>query len=119
MKKLLLFTFFLFSSVASAEQPIFTQDYESAMQSNQNVLLIFGADWCGNCVKLKNDMYSINLDDYVICTIDADENKSLARKYKVRSYPTSIVIKNGNELARKIGYKKVDFENWVEKHRSN
>lgn len=110
-------------SVASlnclAADPVFVNSYEEAVGfEDVPVLVIFGTKWCGSCNNLKNNMSKMNLDDYVVCVVDVEERKDLGAEYKVRSYPTSVVINNKKEISRKIGYKKNEFEKWVSQNRS-
>jgi len=103
----------------SAADPVFTNNYEEAIENKKSsVLVVFGSDWCGNCIKLKDEIDQINLEDYVVCIVDVEKRKDLGKEYKVRSYPTSIIMKNKKEVSRKIGYKKSDFERWIDQNRS-
>lgn len=100
-------------------EPVFTNNYEEAIENkDSSVLVIFGSDWCGNCIKLKEDIDQFNLEDYVICIVDVEKRKDLGKEYKIRSYPTSIVMKNKKEISRKVGYRKMDFEKWIDQNRS-
>lgn len=101
----------LFCSATFAEEI----SYEKAIEKTENVLIIFGTEWCGACKNLKKDLPKLDLN-YDVCIIDADQRKDLALKYEVRSYPTSIILKNKEVVSKKIGYSKKDYINWIEKN---
>lgn len=101
-----------------AEKPRFTEDYEEAMrEKDRKVILVFGADWCPHCVLLKEHLKGINLDGYLVCVVDVDENREAKRVHSVRILPTSVIVKDGKELSREKGFDKQSFESWVEKNR--
>jgi thioredoxin-like negative regulator of GroEL len=117
MKNLIIYLFlFSFTTALSANEPVFVNNYEEAVKS-KNAVVIFGADWCGSCIKLKNEIKEINFDDYAVCVLDAEKEKNFSNQYKIRSYPTSIILKNGKEHSRKTGYKKSDYEIWLNQNR--
>lgn len=101
-----------------AAEPVFINSYEDAIENkNKTVLVIFGSDWCGNCIKLKEELNHFDLDDCIICIVDVEKRKDLSKEYGVKAYPTSVIIKNKKEISRKIGYKKLDFERWMNKNK--
>ena len=117
MRCILSFILMAFSTAVFAASPVFMDNYEEAVSSkNKNVLIVFGTDWCGHCVKLKKELNSLNLDDYVVCVVDAEERKDIRKKYSVSSYPTSIIINNEKEVSRKSGYDKA-YKSWLESNR--
>ena len=107
--------------VLGADSPtvIIYGDYDSAVslsrEENKPLLLIFSADWCGYCTKLKQDiLVDDSTKNYITCVIDTDMDKGITKKHKARSLPTSVVLNKGEETKRKIGYKnKTDYTNWL------
>ena len=83
--------------------------------TKQNVILIFSASWCSYCKVLKQDLPSIKeFDDKIICILDSDAEKKLARKFKAKSLPTSIMLNSdGEELSRISGYDKTSYSKWL------
>ena len=83
--------------------------------TKQNVVLIFSANWCGFCKVLKSDLPTINgFDNKIICILDSDKQKKLARQFKAKSLPTSIMLNpNGQEISRISGYDKTSYEKWL------
>lgn len=87
-----------------------------SQKTNQNVVLIFSASWCGFCKTLKNDLPNIKeFDNKIICILDSDKEKRLARKFKAKSLPTSVMLNsNGEEVSRMVGYEKEPYKKWLE-----
>ena len=78
---------------------------EEVLQSEKTVLVDFYADWCGPCKMLAPVMEEIanENEDIKVVKVNVDEAQDLAVKYDVMSIPTSVVIKNGQEVDRIVG----------------
>jgi thioredoxin-like negative regulator of GroEL len=100
------------------EKPRFTKDYEEAMrEKDRKVILVFGADWCPACVVLKKHLEGMNLDGYLVCVLDVDESRDIKRKHGARMLPTSIIMEDGKEVSRHVGFDKQYYDAWVEENR--
>ena len=68
-------------------------------------ILYFTADWCNPCAKTKPIVEELNKDssDVKFQIIDSDIESAMARSFEVRSIPTFIVIKDGEEIKRVSG----------------
>lgn len=73
-------------------------------------LVKFAATWCAPCKvvaktidRVKPEFTEVNFQE-----IDVDDHPNLAKDYKIRSVPTVIVFRNGEEVTRLIGSVKVD-----------
>lgn len=80
---------------------------------------IFSADWCGPCRSLKSFLktYHETLEEqgHRISIIDIDDNPELAKKYKVRLVPTTIVFDdNKNEKDRLSGFSSTGWPKWIQ-----
>ena len=116
IKKILLSIIFIalfLGGITNAKPPIFLDDYNQAVkiskELNQPLILLFSADWCVYCIKLKKDI-SNNIDkfeDTTICIVDIDKNPELAKKYKVRSIPRTLVFNKEKRLMQ-------DYKGYIE-----
>ena len=81
-----------------------------AKEQNKPAMIDFTAEWCGWCEKLDLETYSdeklVNLADKLICIkVDADEEKAIARKFRIDGLPTVVFTDpEGNEVHRVVGY---------------
>lgn len=72
---------------------------------NKNVVLYFGADWCGPCRALMPRMETVSTDnpDLVVAHIDVDLNPEIAEEYEIRGIPALIFTKAGNVTDKQVG----------------
>jgi thioredoxin 1 len=69
-------------------------------------LVDFWADWCGPCKMVAPVMEELAVEyegKAKICKVDVDEQQELGNRFKVRSIPTVLVMKNGVEVGRLVG----------------
>lgn len=85
-------------------------------ETKQNVLVVFSAEWCGYCSSLKKDLIDLKgLENKILCIIDIENNKKLAREYKAKTLPTSVLINSDEqELSRLSGYDKISYQKWLQ-----
>lgn len=78
---------------------------EEVLRSEKPVLLDFWAPWCGPCQMMMPIVEQIagERSDIKVGKINIDENMELAKKFKVMSIPTLIVMKNGEVSKRSVG----------------
>ena len=79
---------------------------EEVLQTQKPVIVDFYADWCGPCRMLAPIMQEIasENDEIKVVKINVDEAQDIAEKYGIMSIPTSVIIKNGQEVNRTVGY---------------
>ena len=79
---------------------------KEVLQSEKTVLVDFYADWCGPCKMLAPIIQEIanENENIKVVKVNIDEAQDLAEKYDVMSIPTTVVIKNGQEVDRTVGY---------------
>jgi thioredoxin 1 len=73
-------------------------------------LVKFAATWCAPCKivtstikRVKSEFSTVKFQD-----VDVDDHPRLAKDYKIRSVPTVIVFRNGEEITRFVGSIMVD-----------
>jgi len=80
---------------------------QEVLHSDKPVLVDFWASWCGPCQMVLPIMDEIadERSDIKVCKINVDEQKELARQFRVMSIPTLAVFKNGELVNRSTGAK--------------
>ena len=78
---------------------------EEVLNSDKTVLIDFYADWCGPCKAYSPIVEAVanENEDIKVVKIDVDNAQDIAYKYQVMSIPTTVVIKNRQEVNRAVG----------------
>lgn len=83
-----------------------TTTFSQAEQAGVTALIDFYADWCGPCKMLAPVIEQLagELDDVLVGKVNIDDVPQLAEKFGVMSIPTVIVLKDGKEVQRSVGF---------------
>ncbi|MBX3388545.1 MAG: thioredoxin family protein [Phycisphaeraceae bacterium] len=74
------------------------------------VLIKFTAEWCMPCKAMdqttwRDDKVVEWMKDHgVAIQVDVDKERDIAGRYQISAMPTMVMLKGGNEIARKTGY---------------
>lgn len=79
---------------------------ELKSQTEKKVLLDFWASWCGPCRMVAPIVAEIaeTHPEIIVGKVNVDEEMELAMAYGIASIPTLIVLKNGEVVAKAVGY---------------
>ena len=89
---------------------------EQSKREGKDLLVLFTADWCGPCRRLKRDLAGAEAfrRGVLICVVDCDKQKELSNLHQVRGIPDLRLYRKGAEVKRKTGYggSLADLETW-------
>ena len=84
-----------------------TDNFETEVLKNEGIIIVdFWADWCGPCRIIAPILEKIAEEfagKVTIGKVNVDQEGSIAQNYNIRSIPTLIFFKNGQEEKRTIG----------------
>jgi thioredoxin 1 len=90
---------------------------QEVLDSNQLVLIDFWAPWCGPCKMLGPILEDLaqEVSNVKIVKINIDENLEVPSQLGIRSIPTMMLYKGGENIATKIGVlPKNSIKEWIE-----
>lgn len=82
------------------------KSFEQAANSGKLLMVDFWAEWCGPCRMLGPVVEALDKqfgEKAVIGKVNVDEEPELAQRFGVMSIPTVVFLKDGKEIARKVG----------------
>lgn len=84
------------------------EDFErTVLQADVPVLVDFYADWCAPCkmvAPLVDEIAHQHIGKMLVAKVDTDRAQEVAEKYGIRSIPTLIVFRDGEEVERSVGF---------------
>ncbi len=79
---------------------------EEVLNTEGKVLVDFNANWCGPCKMLRPILEEVAKDSTVkIVSINIDDAEELASSYHVFSIPCLVLLENGKEINRSVGFR--------------
>ena len=86
--------------------------------NHQSLVLLILGRWCGPCKNLTPILEEISVElkgKIKIAKVNIDDNQELAAKFSIRSIPTMIIFKDGENIDTKVGLPpKNDLLEWIE-----
>jgi len=79
----------------------------TVLKSKAPVLVDFYADWCAPCkmvAPLIDEIAHEQVGKMLVVKVDTDRAPDVAMKYEIRSIPTLIVFRDGEEVERSLGF---------------
>ena len=84
------------------------EDFErTVLGSEAPVLVDFYADWCAPCkyvAPLMDELAQTHQGALLVVKVDTDQAPDLSQKWGIRSIPTVILFKDGEEAGRSVGF---------------
>lgn len=82
------------------------ENFEDLLKEDGVMVIDFWASWCMPCLALKPVIEEIEneMKDIKFGSVNVEENIELARRFRVTSIPTLIILINGKEEDRIVGY---------------
>lgn len=70
----------------------------------------FWATWCGPCKKMEPSLLQLENEFPTIkfLSVDVDQVPTLAQKFRIKTIPSLIIIRDGNEINRVTGMSLID-----------
>ena len=82
------------------------ENFETLVKGDKLVVIDFWATWCGPCKRLAPVIEAL-AQDYdgkaIIGKCDVEEDEALAMRFGIRSVPTIVFLKDGEEKDRIVG----------------
>ena len=89
-----------------SEPQLSIESFTKDINSNQMVLVDFGAVWCPPCRKMEpvlNDIQKKYSNRLVILKVDGNKDFDLMKQFNVTALPVLIIFKNGKQVWRRDG----------------
>ena len=94
------------------------EDFErTVLQAEVPVLVDFYADWCAPCkmvAPLVDEIANQHIGKMLVVKVDTDRAQEVAAQYGIRSIPTLILFRDGEEAERSVGFEPERVRDLVE-----
>ena len=89
------------------------------IESKGVAIVDFWAEWCAPCVAMTPNIEKLSdeYSDIFVGKLNVDEYGDIATEFSIRSIPTLVIFKDGEEVERTTGMKQfVELEQIVKKY---
>lgn len=83
-----------------------SEDFEAIRKTEVPVFIDFYATWCGPCKEMTpivDNVARVYSGKVSFGKVNIDEEKDIASEYGIKSFPTFLVLKDGEEKCRLVG----------------
>lgn len=78
--------------------------------------LLFSADWCGPCRQAhEHDVPWLEARGWPVETVNVDRQRAVQREYNVTSIPVWVLLEDGHEVGRSVGYSRPQLRGVLER----
>ncbi len=94
-----------------------TEENYKTVTGNGDVIVKFGASWCGPCKQLAPIFESVSneVEGVVFGEVSIDDSGNLSTELGIRAVPTMILYRDGEEVERKMGGGRDNLDDLVDK----
>lgn len=82
------------------------KNFDEIISESRPTVVDFYATWCGPCrrqIPIIDNLKARLGDEVNVVKIDIDQEKELAKRYRIQSVPTIMIFKNGEVVWRASG----------------
>jgi len=86
------------------------ENFEKEVRENQGLMLLdFWATWCGPCQMIGPVIDTLAEEENIkVGKINIDNEKDLAYQFEIEAIPTIVVMKDGKEINRSVGFSDIN-----------
>lgn len=88
-------------------QTVNDSSFDQTMRDNSLVVIDFWAPWCGPCRMMSpvlEELAKEYPEEILFSKLNVDDNPMTSRRFGIISIPTLLVMKNGKEVDRIVGF---------------
>lgn len=98
------------------------QQFDELIKGEDLVLLEFYGTWCMPCKMVTKilDRIKEERSDFKLVMLDIDKNMNLAKEFAVLTVPSFLILKNGVQVEKMVGFRQYNqINDALNKHKNN